>query len=270
MNTEPLIPLPERRFCQFGRNEGMPACRTPLAQANKGDLCFRHAQMVQMGKINRIASSPTLPKRRPLPDCIRPIRRVFPKAAMPAAPMTAPKPAAAPAPVAPTAAPAPVVPRVEPEVEPAKEEVTPVSKTGLMEPVTECAVMDCHTPLAANNNSGRCEKHWYVKKGMVMKDGSIPRPVGVIGTPQPPLRERKPKTPKPRKFYSRAKVRPPSPDAETAAEKTAPIELPPVVVSELATHVSLKVPVEALDRFWARLALPEKTRIIEREMFGGW
>lgn len=34
--------------------------------------------------------------------------------------------------------------------------------------------------------------------------------------------------------------------------------------------ISLQAPVGALDRFWAKLTIPEKTRIVERELFGGW
>jgi hypothetical protein len=33
--------VPKKRYCQWTDSE----CRTPLAHANKGDLCFRHQRL---------------------------------------------------------------------------------------------------------------------------------------------------------------------------------------------------------------------------------
>lgn len=47
----------------------------------------------------------------------------------------------------------------------------------------------------------------------------------------------------------------------TAQKKTAAIVEP--------ENISLQAPVASLDRFWQRLTIPEKIRIVERELFGG-
>lgn len=48
-----------------------------------------------------------------------------------------------------------------------------------------CAVMGCYRKLADYNRSGRCMVHQYIRPGMQMKDGTIPRPVPIA--PLPPI-----------------------------------------------------------------------------------
>lgn len=254
------IAPPEKRICQYGVREGIPACRTPLAHANKGDLCFRHQQMEHQRKLENTAyrsDAPRftrLPKPLPLLDCIRPARR--------AEPIPAPQPIASPEPAS---AAAPELRPVEPEVKTVKEETMPVSEDPKHSRL--CNVKDCDNVVGAHCKSGRCQGHWYLKRGMVMKDGSIPRPHTPLSASMQQARIANAAKGETGKHVHKKALPAPTVLPESPASI---VQAPATPIADDSLTISLKAPLAALDRFWEKLTVPEKTRIVERELFGGW
>jgi hypothetical protein len=122
--------------------------------------------------------------------------------------------------------------------------------------VRECGVKDCHIAISTHNRSGRCGGYVYLKRGTVMKDGTIPKPHTKLSVQMAEAKKE-----------NAAKGR----TGKSTHKKTlpAPTVLATAAVVVLADElVALKVPAEALDRFWQRLSLEDKARIIERELHG--
>lgn len=144
------IPRESKRRCAF---EG---CRTLLTGANRNPMCFRHAQQEHTRKLeascNQSESADPLPPRLCSKEgCPTQITRWnrsgycglhIPRQRTEKIKMT---------------------------------DTTPVA------PGTDrrCSVEGCTQVITNYNKTGRCVKHWYLKVGERLKDGSIPRPHGV-------------------------------------------------------------------------------------------
>jgi hypothetical protein len=154
-----------------------------------------------------------------------------------------------------------------------------------------CAVKGCDTPVSNHSLSGRCSIHIYLRKGLEMKNGSIPNPFKAHTLPIPSGAakicsfEGCTKLLSPRNTSGRCSYQHPrrrqgaEKEFITGAELSIATEGLTETMSQFhnsldkilspdSEFVSLKVPTEALDRFWARMSTDDKLRIIEREMFG--
>lgn len=277
-------PQPEKRYCAYGDGT---ICKTSLSQHNKATMCYLHESRVadqlrskRVGDASgaltpamRLCSTPNCPsvlweenKRGICAKCRAKLaKRVSPDAVSAPAVVDADTSvnieavAAAPLPPAPATDPAP-------EVEPApatlddfivqlkeendqEEERTPMTN----EMAKACAVEGCETALGNYNKSGRCGAHSYITRGMKFKDGSVPRPL-------------------PAEIAAKVAALPTKQKPEKATIE--PIAEPePAAVPNLAPpaeRIALHVPPEALDMFWAKLAITDKARIVELAISGAW
>jgi hypothetical protein len=267
-----VAPAPEKRICQWGAREGIAGCTTPLANSNKGNLCYRHAQMdVEQRRLSSFSRT-TRPedawdhlvdcrfdgcKKKMSPDHPTGLCRWH----------SAPPVAKVVTPIAPIKAIEPIKPieqlqPIAPQPEMKEEERTPMT-TSNEDPkhFRTCAVKDCEEAIGAHNSSGRCTGHFYIKRGMVMKDGSIPKP----HTPLSATMKRAEIKNAAAGTTGKKKHKPALP-----APTVLPPEPKPAVVCADDSHVSLKVPIERLDAFLMKLPIEDKIRIAERELFGGW
>lgn len=307
----------DRRLC---RNE---FCGVPLANANKGEYCYRHSQLAQALKYEKACNkSEVAPEDRArvcnVMNCDTPVANYSSSGRCARHTHLARgmqlKDGSIPRPFKKHELPLPMVEPVKEEVSLVTEETNP--------PARLCAVEECEAKLPPHNVSGRCSRHWYVKKGQRMKDGTILRPIAAVGAAQPPAPQSTPFVPKPRKTIKQtiqeavadgikiAQVLPPpeikprtgsvprfesicvpspeeiaeaeemhgrsllnsvesllTPVLRTDTQKTHVTPDPPVWLRD-TNFVSMNVPTEALDRFWARMTVDDKLRIIEREIFG--
>lgn len=221
-----ILPRPDKRLCAFEH------CNVLLASANKGSLCFRHAQLEKARKYER--------------DC---------------------------------------------------------NKSETAEGFRLCDVQGCNTPISNFNLTGRCSEHTWVRVRQPLK--TLPPAIPIVdlmkydvfsstgelrGTvTDAELRKvRTPVTEEAKKVCGvegcdtelstqnkkgRRKL------GETPLWARVPLKKMDEPVGQMVYavpapttsdpgFVSLKVPTEALDRFWARMSTDDKLRIIEREMFG--
>jgi hypothetical protein len=122
--------------------------------------------------------------------------------------------------------------------------------------------MHCRTALANHNRTGRCNAHYVLQRGMQLKDGSVPRPHNAFSLRLKQKRE------------ENAAAGAPLGGGVTGAmaceldDKEIFTPLSVVLAREAAT-VSLKVPIDYLDRYLLNMSTEDKTRIVEREIFGG-
>jgi hypothetical protein len=281
-----VSPAPVKRICTWEPRPGYPACTTPLAQSNKESLCFRHTQLERTLKTMKtfamvkddvadeaLRSSFRKTDSEPLRLCavmnchakLAPFNKtgrcsyhhtIKQGQEMKDGSIPWPKPIALLPPIEPITPIAALEP-IQPETK--EEEMTPVT----IETTTEdpkhfrtCAVKDCEEPIGAHNSSGRCTGHFYIKRGMVMKDGSIPKPHTPLSA-----------------GMKRAEIK--NAAAGTTGKKKhkpalpAPTVLPELPAAVIGDHVSLRVPMERLDAFLIKLSIEDKIRIVEREIFGG-
>jgi hypothetical protein len=149
----------------------------------------------------------------------------------------------------------------------------------------KCAVMNCHTALAVHNRTGRCDRHYNLQRGMQLKDGSIPKPHSPLSLRMRQTRDRNSAAGQPEaqaQSMGFASGMISATSAFVVGERAEefpppgmfmPLTLPdtpePRGVPTVDVHVSLKVPIEAIDRFLLNMSMEDKTRIVEREIFGG-
>ena len=144
------IPREAKRRCAFS------GCRTLLTGANRNPMCFRHAQQEHTRKLeascNQSESAEPLPPRLCAKEgCETQITRWNRSGFCGAH-----------------------IPRQ-------RTEKIKMTDTTPVAPGTDrrCSVEGCNNPITNYNKTGRCVKHWYLKVGERLKDGTIPRPHGV-------------------------------------------------------------------------------------------
>lgn len=251
-----VIPAPPKRWCSV---EG---CKTPLAQLNGETMCFRHQQEERRKKVmdsfascdrsNELGAGlfrPLMPRQRPSGEKQARGRRPLPPSRIARPPHVEP-------------------PAVEVE-EPKKEEVTPVTEPK-QEQYRECAVKDCKNVVAPHNKTGRCQGHYNLRRGMQMKDGSIPRPHSKLSQQMALARIENAATGKTGRKCKKTLAAPTTLATEEEI-RSAPTEAePPEPLPEKVEGgwVSLQVRVDALDRFLLHLSVEDKARIVERELLG--
>jgi hypothetical protein len=114
-----------------------------------------------------------------------------------------------------------------------------------------CIVKGCDNSLTVKNTSGRCSKHWYLKAGAELKDGTTFSGMSAAKTA-------KPKRGRPSKgTLAKAgnPLPPPTYEARTTADGEGVVMLP--------------VPVPFLDAFLSRLLVEDKVRIVASELQRG-
>jgi hypothetical protein len=154
------IPRASQRRCSFA------GCRTLLTSSNRSPMCYRHAQIEHTRKLE--ASCNQSESADPLPP------RLCAKAGC-ATQITQWNRSG----YCGTHIPRSNTRRMD---KMNTEDRTPMS-TGADR---RCAVEGCNNPITNYNKTGRCVKHWYLKVGERLKDGSVPRPHGVYKTRTPP------------------------------------------------------------------------------------
>jgi hypothetical protein len=107
-----------------------------------------------------------------------------------------------------------------------------------------CAVASCNALIRASSKTGRCSSHYFVAKGIAMRDGS-----SWSGTPAAKPAKKGKKT-QPAKHVSASKALP--------AKEAITVAAPGLVL--------LPVPEASLDAFLSRLPIEDKIRIVAAEM----
>ncbi len=118
-------------------------------------------------------------------------------------------------------------------METAKEATKPNGHAPLEAPRT-CSVEGCTIVLKANNKTGRCTAHWYVKKGA-----------------------RKNAAPAAKPKAARKPARGPEPE-----------KCPPAEADQSAPLATMRVSEPVLDLIWSRLTLAEKAHLLEGTLNG--
>jgi hypothetical protein len=335
-----VTPAPEKRICAWEPRPGYPACTTPLAQANRESLCYRHTQLERTLKTMKDFSRTVEPEQTQeraepkelrlcaVKDCHRKLaefntsgrcsRHFYIKQGMQMKDGSIPRPATIPTPalIAPLRPIEPIAPiealqPIQPE-----EEMTPVTEEVKEDVRAECAVMGCTALLMSNNSTGRCKNHGYLKQGMQLKDGTIPKPkkdrVVKVEPGEPKecavmhcrtalanhnrtgrcnahyvlqrgMQLKDGSVPRPHTAFSLRLKQKREENAAAGAplggEVTRAISCElddkeiftplSVVLAREAATVSLKVPIEAINQFLLNMSTEDKTRIVERAIFGG-
>jgi hypothetical protein len=261
-----LRPQPEKRYCEYGKG----ICRTVLSQHNPGTMCFRHeAKDAAERRSKRVAdktgaltaetrlcSTPNCPsvlwEENKSGICTK-CRSKLAKRVSDTAAAAAARPSAAIDPAlqveAATATLDDFIVQLKEENNQEEERTLVTEEMTKADDVRVCAVEGCDKALASYNRSGRCGDHCCLSRGMKLKDGSIPRPLVA-------------------EIAAKVAAMPSTQKPEKPLDELNTCEIRAIVVAE--QKVALHIPVQALDGFWAKLAIEDKTRIVEREISGAW